>query len=200
MIRTLTAEQFIEQRFDMPDSGQWAELVEGVPVFLEPPDLDHGNAILNLSKAVAAYVQQGVPGYACFDLGLLMGRAPDTIRFPAMCWFATGERFEESDKDITETVPTLVVDHGVDPRPPTPRCPGGSATSSNGASPQSGSSTVARKRSRSSNRWTPPGGSAATNSCPASRFWKGSACRSRTCLSNRPGGRDSRQGSPRLTV
>ncbi|MEW4527727.1 Uma2 family endonuclease [Maioricimonas sp. JC845] len=110
MIRTLTAEQFIEQRFDMPDSGQWAELVEGVPVFLEPPDLDHGNAILNLSKAVAAYVQQGVPGYACFDLGLLMGRAPDTIRFPAMCWFATGERFEESDKDITETVPTLVVD------------------------------------------------------------------------------------------
>ena len=55
MIRTLTAEQFIDQRFDMPDSGQWAELIEGVPVFLEPPDLDHGNTILNLSKAVAAY-------------------------------------------------------------------------------------------------------------------------------------------------
>lgn len=110
MIRTLTAEQFIDQRFDMPDSGQWAELIEGVPVFLEPPDLDHGNTILNLSKAVAAYVQQGVPGYACFDLGLLMERSPDTVRFPAMCWFATGQRFAESDKDVTETVPTLVVD------------------------------------------------------------------------------------------
>ncbi|QDU35923.1 hypothetical protein Mal4_02050 [Maioricimonas rarisocia] len=110
MIRTMTAEQFIEQRFDMPESGQWAELVEGVPVFFEPPDLDHGNAILNLSKAVAAYVQPSVPGYACFDLGLLMERAPDTIRFPAMCWFTTGQRFEESDKDLTETVPTLVVD------------------------------------------------------------------------------------------
>jgi Uma2 family endonuclease len=110
MLPQFTADQFLERRFELPDAGQWAELVEGVPVFLDAPDLDHGNTLLNLSKAVAAYVQETERGYACFDVGLLMAREPDTIRFPAMCYFVEGERFAEADKPFTDAVPVLVVE------------------------------------------------------------------------------------------
>ena len=110
MPRRLTAEQFLDQRFDLPEAGQWAELVEGVPVCFQPPDIDHGNAILNLSKALAQFLHQVDRGYACFDLGLLLARNPDTIRFPAVSYFAEGPRFAEADKPFTEAVPALVVD------------------------------------------------------------------------------------------
>ncbi len=49
----MTAQQFLEQRSEMPEAGQWAELHAGVPVFLELPDVDHGTAVLNFSKALA---------------------------------------------------------------------------------------------------------------------------------------------------
>jgi Uma2 family endonuclease len=110
MSQQLTAEQFLDQRFDLPEAGQWAELVAGVPTCFQPPDLDHGNAILNLSKALAQFLQQVDRGYACFDLGLLLARNPDTIRFPAVSYFAGGPRFAEADKPFTAAVPELVVD------------------------------------------------------------------------------------------
>ncbi len=110
MLRQLTAEQFLDQRFDLPEAGQWAELVEGIPICFQPPDLDHGNSVLNLSKALAQFIQQSERGYACFDLGLLVARNPDTIRFPAVSFFVEGPRFAEADKPFTEAVPALVVD------------------------------------------------------------------------------------------
>lgn len=106
----LTAEQFIENRFDLPEAGQWAELESGRVTILQPPDLDHGNTILNLSKIFAGFIQKTGLGYACFDLGMLMETAPDTVRFPAACYFLTGNRFEETDKAYTAKVPELVIE------------------------------------------------------------------------------------------
>ncbi|MBX3441140.1 MAG: Uma2 family endonuclease [Planctomyces sp.] len=110
MLALLTAEQFIEQRYDLPDAGQWAELVEGVPTFLQPPGLEHGNVVLNLSKALAQYTQENHAGYACFDLGLAVLRRPDTVRFPAVSYFLSGPRFAESDRPFTDTPPVLIVE------------------------------------------------------------------------------------------
>ncbi|MCA8982606.1 MAG: Uma2 family endonuclease [Planctomycetaceae bacterium] len=106
----LSAEQFLEARFDMPESGQWAELEAGKVQLLQPPDLDHGTTLLNLSKALASYIEQNGPGYACFDLGMLMETDPDTMRFPAACYFLTGTRFAETDKPYTTQVPELVIE------------------------------------------------------------------------------------------
>lgn len=108
----LTAEQFLSIRSELPDAGQWSELIRGVAVSLQPPDLDHGTTILNLSKQLAAYVHAGhdATGYPCFDLGLLVERRPDTVFFPAVSYFSTGPRFAEADKEITESVPDLVVE------------------------------------------------------------------------------------------
>lgn len=110
MLPMLTTQEFLNQRFELPDAGQWAELIEGVAVCLQPPDLDHGTVILNLSKALATFIERTEFGYACFDLGLWLRREPDTIRFPAVSYFIGGALFAESDEDVTETKPVLVVE------------------------------------------------------------------------------------------
>ena len=106
----LTAEEFLDRRFELPESGQWAELEAGKVVLFQPPDLDYGNTVLNLSKLLAAYIQEQGPGYACFDLGLQLETAPDTIRFPAACYFLTGPRFAETDLAFTARVPELGIE------------------------------------------------------------------------------------------
>lgn len=112
-VSLLTAEQFAEQKDHLPDGGRWAELVAGRVVTLEPPDDAHGTTVLNLSKAIASHMgrpQSADEGYACFDVGLIVARDPDTVRAPAMSWFNRGERFSEADKTITDTTPALVVE------------------------------------------------------------------------------------------
>jgi Uma2 family endonuclease len=109
MLPLMTAEEFVDQRFDLPESGQWSELEEGILKNFQPPDLDHGNVIRNLSRALGQYVQSGGTGYACFDLGIAVARKPDTIRFPAACHFTEGPRFAEADKPFTEKPPARVL-------------------------------------------------------------------------------------------
>lgn len=110
MERFVTLERFLENRSDLPDAGQWSELVRGVPVQLSPPDLDHGTIVLNLSKAFSQYIHETLRGYACFDMGLHVEKDPDTIFFPAVSYFNHGERFAESDHEVSHTIPELVIE------------------------------------------------------------------------------------------
>jgi len=117
MSELLTAQQFAARRPDLPDDGRWAELVEGRVVSYDPPDSKQGTVVLNLSKALSDYLQTTqVAGYACFDLGLIVGQDPDTVRFPALSFFASGSRFGHSDVVVTPDVPDLVVEVPCDPR------------------------------------------------------------------------------------
>jgi Uma2 family endonuclease len=106
----LTAESFEDARYDLPEGGQWVELVRGRVEILTPPEEEHRIAVLNLSKALAGYLNEHREGYPCFELGLLLKRDPDTIRFPAISYFIGGEFFGETDKSITENRPALVVE------------------------------------------------------------------------------------------
>ncbi|WP_437224708.1 Uma2 family endonuclease [Planctomicrobium sp. SH661] len=108
--RSMTAEEFVERRIELPDGGQWSELIRGVPVSLDPPDIDHGTIVLNLSKAFSSYVHATLNGYPCFDLGLQVERSPDTVYFPSVSYFLEGPRFAEADREVTKTVPALVVE------------------------------------------------------------------------------------------
>jgi Uma2 family endonuclease len=110
MSEILTVEQFVAGRDELPDGGRWTELVAGKPVILSPPTMEHGTAVLNLSKAMAEYTQKMQQGYACFELGLVVARNPDTVHFPAVCFFTTGGIFAEADKIVTETRPSLVIE------------------------------------------------------------------------------------------
>lgn len=108
--KALNAEQFIDQRYDLPDAGQWAELHAGEVVLLEPPDDDYGNVVRNLSQMLASYIQQHRLGYACFDLGLLAQTKPDTLLFPAACFYRTDDLFAQSDVAFTQQMPQLVIE------------------------------------------------------------------------------------------
>lgn len=106
----LTVEQFVAERDELPDRGRWTELLAGRRVNLQPPTIEHGTAVLNLGKALAAFAQRGGRGYACFDLGLIVARNPDTLRVPAVSVFLEGPLFAESDKIVTETRPAIVAE------------------------------------------------------------------------------------------
>jgi len=106
----LTAGSFADGKLDLPEAGRWHELVGGELVQLDPPEMAHGNAVLNLSRALAVHLQDAGDAYACFELGLVVARDPDTVRCPAISVFTEGEPFAESDRLVTETRPALVVE------------------------------------------------------------------------------------------
>ena len=110
----MTAEEFAELGVRDDFDLQRAELVRGQVEVLETPDLLHGAIVLNLTKAFAAYLQQAPDeqGYACFEIGLIVAREPDTVRRPAVSFFVGGERFAELDHAVTQTRPALVVEIG----------------------------------------------------------------------------------------
>ncbi len=109
----MTAEEFEAARQKLAAGGRWSELVAGEFIALQPPDEEHGNVVRNLSAVLARVLAEQAadpPGYACFELGLIVARGPDTVRTPPISYFNTGELFAESDRLITTTPPALVVD------------------------------------------------------------------------------------------
>ncbi len=108
----LTAEEFAASASDDELDLRRAELVAGRVAVLEAPDLLHGTVVFNVTKALSRYLQH-VPdenGYACFEIGLIVARNPDTVRRPAVSFFVGGQRFAELDRPMTETRPALVIE------------------------------------------------------------------------------------------
>ncbi|MEO1994028.1 MAG: Uma2 family endonuclease [Planctomycetaceae bacterium] len=107
-----TAEDYAARRSELPEGGRWHELDAGRPVLLTPPDDRHGDVIRNLSLALATYLQtpNSSTGYGCFELGLRIARAPDTVLFPAVSCFTGDALFAESDNIFTDARPTLVIE------------------------------------------------------------------------------------------
>lgn len=107
---SITAERFADTKFDHPEGGRWSELICGEVLMLEPPPAEHGVAVLNISKALARYLELNPEGYACFELGLIVERSPDSVYCPAISYFVGGNRFAEMDNVVSESCPVLVVE------------------------------------------------------------------------------------------
>lgn len=106
----LTADEFIDRKFDFPEGGRWTELHAGVVVTFEPPDDRHGNFVRNLSRVFAEFSQRQEAGYACFELGFILQQQPATIYSPPVSYITSGDRFAETDAIATSRVPVLVVE------------------------------------------------------------------------------------------
>lgn len=106
----ITAAEYAEQKLDLPESGRWTELVAGEIVTYEPPDDEHGNIVRNLLLAFSNFAHKTQQGYACFDIGLIVRRLPDTVRCPPACYFLEGERFAEIDNLLATTKPAVVAE------------------------------------------------------------------------------------------
>ena len=94
----------------LQQGDRWIELVSGRLVRHVAPDDMHGNIVRNLSKALAGHIHERPESVACFDLGLVLQRHPDTVLFPPISCFPLPAGFEESDKLISDTTPRLVVE------------------------------------------------------------------------------------------
>ena len=113
MSSLISASEFAERKLDLPEGGRWHELHDGQTVIMEAPDDDHGNAVLNLSRALAQWLQTRVEkttAYACHEIGLHVTSDPDSVYCPAISFFGTGKQFEQSDKLVADAVPDLVID------------------------------------------------------------------------------------------
>ena len=110
----LNAEEFAETKFELPEAGRWCELVDGEVRQFEAPDDSHGTVVLNLTKALGKHLHAGdtarQPVYACYELGLVTCRDPDTVRCPPVSVFVTGKAFAEMDGEVTESRPGLVIE------------------------------------------------------------------------------------------
>lgn len=109
----MTVQEFVRRRHELPEAGRWHELHEGQTVCMEAPDDAHGNAVLNLSRALAEWFQtrkNESVGYACHEIGLAVEQEPATVYCPAISFFKSGKQFEESDKIVADNTPLLVVD------------------------------------------------------------------------------------------
>ena len=109
---TISAEQFAEQRWELPEDGRWTELIAGEIVQFLPPDTMHGTSVLNLSKRLAEFRQQNpaLKGATCFDQGLVTRRQPDSVFVPAIAIIPEVGPFDLSDQFLTEKCPSLVVE------------------------------------------------------------------------------------------
>lgn len=102
-----TLAQFLDE---LQEGERWIELSAGRLVRHDPPDVAHGNVVRNLSRALAVHIRQRPETVACFELGLVMSRNPDTVLCPAVSCFPLPAGFAEADKLISESVPRLVME------------------------------------------------------------------------------------------
>ncbi len=109
----LSAQDFAELKYSLPEAGRWHELHDGQTVMLSAPDDMHGTIVLNLSRALAEWFRKQAPqtrGYACHDLGLHVHSEPDTVYVPAMSIFREGKPFGQFDNVIATEIPGIVID------------------------------------------------------------------------------------------
>lgn len=106
----ITIDEFLVGRDELPDGGRWMELWLGRLVRLTPPDELHGLVVMNLGRRFGEHLGQSRSGTALFSRGVIVTRSPDTLRFPAMSFFA-GETPEDAWDDApTDRRPDLVVE------------------------------------------------------------------------------------------
>ena len=110
---SLSAQDFAELKYSLPEAGRWHELHDGQTVLLSAPDDLHGTIVFNLSRALAEWFKtqpRQARSYACHDLGLHVNSAPDTVYVPAICFFSEGKPFGQFDNVIATEIPRLVID------------------------------------------------------------------------------------------
>lgn len=109
----LTAQEFAELKFTLPEAGRWHELHDGQTVLLSAPEEIHGTVVMNITRALAEWFQMQPPktrGYACHDLGMHVHTDPDTVYVPSVSIFREGKMFGQFDNVIATEVPTIVID------------------------------------------------------------------------------------------
>lgn len=103
----ITIEQYEDR---LAEGDRWIELIDGKLIRLDPPDEIHGDVIRNLSRPLAQIAMSMPDISICFELPVVISRSSKLVRCPAISCFQSANRFEETDKLLTDTKPGLVIE------------------------------------------------------------------------------------------
>jgi len=107
----MTAEEFHDWCNRPENTERWWELERGEVIELLPPTRPHGVICVNVAKVLFRYLDQGGTGYlASNDSGVILSRAPDTVRGPDVAFYDDAETFEELHPKYGEAPPRLAVE------------------------------------------------------------------------------------------
>jgi Uma2 family endonuclease len=107
----MTAEQFYDWVHRAENANRWFELVRGEVIELPRPLKLHGRVCMNVGYLLEAYVRQRNKGYVISnDSGVVLSRAPDTVRGPDIAVYEDADSFDDLHPKYGETPPRLAVE------------------------------------------------------------------------------------------
>jgi Uma2 family endonuclease len=107
----MNAEQFFDWCNRPENRDRHFELERGEVVELSRPGERHGFVCLNVGRILANYTFQRRRGYACGnDTGLILERAPDTVRGPDVVLYDQVRRYDDLNPRYSDQPPTLAVE------------------------------------------------------------------------------------------
>lgn len=108
---TMTAEEFFDWANRPENAGKRYELENGKAVEMPPPGVRHGTVCWVLGGIMFQYLTRRGSGHAATnDAGLVVQRAPDTVRGPDLMLFLDPTLYDDLEPKYTERVPALVVE------------------------------------------------------------------------------------------
>lgn len=107
----MTAEEFYEWCHRPEHRDRSFELERGKVVEMSRPGVRHGIVCHNVNFLLGTYLRQRRKGRVCAnDTGIILDRAPDTVRGPDVFLYDKGGPFDEAAEKYDEDVPQLVVE------------------------------------------------------------------------------------------
>jgi Uma2 family endonuclease len=109
--KLLTADEFYDFVHRPENAGKWFELERGEVIELPPPMKPHGFVCGNIARILGNYAAQRREGYVCSnDTGLIVERAPDTVRGADVCYYVDDQTLDTMPRKYSDIPPRLVVE------------------------------------------------------------------------------------------
>lgn len=109
--KLMTAEEFCDWVHQPEQANKWFELVRGEVIELPSPNKPHGATCMTVGYLLTAYSYQRRCGYVtCNDSGVILERAPDTVRGPDVALYEDAHTFAELHPKYGEVPPRLAVE------------------------------------------------------------------------------------------
>ncbi len=109
-LRLMTAEEFYEWVHRPENADRHFELVSGEVIEMPPPGVRHGVVCGNVAWILGSFVRQCNRGYVCSnDMGIILERAPDTVRGADVSLFDQAQRYADVTRKYSEEIPNVAV-------------------------------------------------------------------------------------------
>jgi Uma2 family endonuclease len=109
--KLMTAEEFCDWVHQPEQTNKWFELARGEVIELPSPTKPHGFVCFNLGRILGNFLYERGKGYLTGnDSGVILERAPDTVRGPDLALYEDAESFAELHPKYGEAPPRIAIE------------------------------------------------------------------------------------------